>query len=334
MSAEQQLLLRHDSWQRQDALIVCGHQSVEPEFAAILREHNVPLLSWDLPTQQRFQQQHVDARHAIPDPSQLQAHTLILMWPKSKALATALLHCLAAMAVPAQQVFAVAANDAGGKSIGSCASKAGHSAEKIDSARRCSLWQLTLQPNADFNWLRHASSFSAEQQSFMALPGVFSFDRLDRGTAVLLEHLPAPEHGRVLDLGCGAGVIGLTFKRRSPGLELTLSDVDALALRSAELNSLRQQLPVRLQASDGLNAIQGRYDYIVCNPPFHQGKDTDYQFAQRLFADAPQHLTQDGQLWLIANRHLPYEEWAQQHFARVEVMVQSDGFKLLLASQQ
>lgn len=334
MSNEQQLLLRHSLWQQPNTQVLCGHQSLDPDFAAVLRQHKVSVISWDFSTQQSFQSQHIHCQHGVPDPQSLTADTIVLMWPKSKALAQALLDCIAAMPTGAQQVLAVAANDAGGKSIGSAAQKAGHNAEKLDSARRCSLWRIQLTARPAFNWLKYAGSFSVEQQSFMALPGVFSYDRLDQGTAVLLEHLPAPATGHLLDLGCGAGVIGLTFKARSPELQVTLSDIDALALRSAELNSLRQQLQAQVIASDGLQQLQQRYDYIISNPPFHQGKSTDYQFAERLFADAKQHLTKDGQLWIIANRHLPYEDWAQQHFARVEIMVQSNGFKLLLASQQ
>jgi len=73
--------------------------------------------------------------------------------------------------------------------------------------------------------------------------------------------------------------------------------------------------------------------FIITNPPFHQGKNTDYQFAQNLFKQAKQHLVKDGQLWLIANRHLGYEEWAQEAFDHVEVMVQEKGFKLICAQE-
>lgn len=64
-------------------------------------------------------------------------------------------------------------------------------------------------------------------------------------------------------------------------------------------------------------------------PPFHLGKGTDYEFARRLFSEARQHLTRDGQMWIVANRHLPYEDWAAEQFRQVEIMVQDKGFKLL-----
>lgn len=129
MSNEQQLLLRHSLWQQPNTQLLCGHQSLDPEFAGVLRQHQVSVLSWDLSTQQSFQNQHIDCQHGVPDPQALTADTILLMWPKSKALALALLDCIATMPNSAQQVLAVAANDAGGKSIGSAAQKAGHSAE-------------------------------------------------------------------------------------------------------------------------------------------------------------------------------------------------------------
>jgi 16S rRNA (guanine1207-N2)-methyltransferase len=128
-------------------------------------------------------------------------------------------------------------------------------------------------------------------------------------------------------------VIGLSFKKRNPSLEVVLADVDAFALRSAQLNSLRLALPAEILNSDGLASIEGRFDFIISNPPFHQGKNTDYQFARRLFIEAKQHLVKDGQLWLIANRHLGYEEWAQEAFDQVDVMVQEKGFKLICAQK-
>src|SRR5690554_1482682 len=111
--------------------------------------------------------------------------------------------------------------------------------------------------------------------------------------------------------------------------EVTLADVDAFALQSARLNSMRLNLLVEVIASDGLSQVEGKFDYIFTNPPFHQGKETDYRFAQQLFRQAKQHLVEEGQLWLVANSHLAYEEWAKEHFSQVEVMTQEKGFKLI-----
>lgn len=332
--AAYELLQRHPDL-LDHSLIIGNGAECPPEWQQQLKDSNSHILTWDWQTHQQYQA--LDSTHkqfAMPQNQirELQPKHIILLWPKAKTLALSLIELLASQ-VENSVVYAVAANDAGGKSIGKACADWVSDAEKIDSARRCSLWQLTLLPQAPMNWLKKAESFVHNQQSYLTLPGVFCHGKLDVGTRVLLEHLPAPAHGKVLDLGCGSGVIGLSLKHQQPALELTLADVDAFALRSAELNSMRMGLSTQVVASDGLQHIDGRFDFIISNPPFHQGKDTDYRFAQTLFQQAKQHLVGDGQLWIVANRHLPYEDWGQQYFASCEVLAQQEGFKILCLSQ-
>ena len=327
-----ELLQRHPHL-LEDALIIGNGDTFPAGWQTLLRDNNSQVLTWDWQTWQAYSELAPEKKEfAIPQ-AQVEAFrdkTIILLWPKAKALALSLIELIASQA---SECYAVAANDAGGKSIAKACQDLTVSSEKTDSARRCSLWQLQLQPQNDFNWLRRAQSFNWNDQAYLTLPGVFSHGKLDVGTQVLLQHLPAPAHGKLLDLGCGSGIIGLSLKQQQPKLEVTLADVDAFALRSAQLNSMRLGAESHTQASDGLQNIDGRFDYIISNPPFHQGKDTDYQFAQQLFQQAGQHLVADGQLWLVANRHLPYEDWAQASFASVELLAQQQGFKILCLSQ-
>lgn len=327
MSNEYLALLRHPDLFGPETCVLGAADDLPGDWVSLIRQSGTHISSWDWLTCEAWRRHQIEAHFGMPDEEQLSGKRVILLWPKSKVLAQALLARLQGLTT---QVIAVAANDAGGKSIGKAAQDFTSSAVKIDTARHCAVWELQLLPaQSDFNWLRLAKSFRCGEQSFMTLPGVFSFGQLDIATSILLEHIPAPAKGRVLDLACGSGVIGLSYKLRNPALDVTLSDTDAFALRSCELNGLRLQVQTRVQASDGLKQIEGRFDFILTNPPFHQGKDTDYRFATELFRHAKEHLVKEGQLWLVANRHLPYEEWAAEHFAQVEVMVQERGFKLI-----
>lgn len=327
MSNEYKALLRHPELLGPDTCVLGAGDDLPGDWITEVRKSSTQILSWDWLTCEAYRQHNIDPAFGMPEEEQLNGKLVILIWPKSKVLAQSLLERLRGVA---KRVIVVGANDAGGKSIGKAASASCTSAEKFDSARHCSLWELTLRPaDNEFNWIRQASSFQCDERAFMTLPGVFSHGQLDRATAILLEHIPAPSNGKLLDLACGSGVIGLTYKLRNPALNITLSDTDAFALRSAQLNSVRLQAAAEIVASDGLKNIDGKYDYIFTNPPFHQGKDTDYRFAQELFRMAKAHLVRDGQLWLVANRHLPYEEWARESFSQVEVMTQEQGFKLI-----
>lgn len=333
MSNVYDALLRHPTLLTANTTILGNEAQLSVPWLAHVKAHDIKISTTDWLTAQSYRGQ-IDDSHITfgpTDVSKLKDHVVILLWPKSKVEGQTLLTMLASVA---SRCYVVAANDAGGKSINSACKEITSECVKIDSARHCSFWSLTLKPTDTApNWLKYARSFTADERSFMTLPGVFGHGKLDNGTALLLENIPAPGHGRILDLGCGSGVIGLTMKSRNPKLEVTLTDVDALAIRSAELNSIRLGLDVEILASDGLEEVSGRYDYIFSNPPFHQGKRTDYDFAVRLFRDAKNKLTRDGQVWIVANRHLSYEEWATQSFRHVEVMVQAHGFKLLCMSQ-
>lgn len=327
-SAVYELLLRHPQLLDSNTTILTAENDVPPDWINALRQSGSKVLSWDLLTVTAHRALPTEQiTHALPQASDISAdHRVILVWPKSKVLAQALAELVANRC---SELWVAGENDAGGKSIGKALQACSDDTTKTDSARRSSLWHVALKPSSDFNWLKLARSFNQNGHSYMTLPGVFNHGSLDVGTALLLEHVPAPPRGRLLDLGCGSGVIGLSMKLEEPALEVTLADIDAFAIRSAQLNSARMQAEASIIASDGLDNIDGRFDYLFTNPPFHQGKETDYAFARELFSAAGRHLTSDGQIWLVANRHLPYEDWAREFFAEANVMVQEKGFKLL-----
>lgn len=329
MSNLYKALLRHPELLTSNSCVLGCEYEFTAEWLQHIKEQNVQLFTWDWQTQQAYLSNNIACQFGTPMPDDFSETTPILLWPKSKELGQKLLTMLA---TKTQHCYVIATNDNGGKSIGNAVKDLAETSQKIDSARHCALWQLELKQNdTPYNWLKFAKSFQFEQQSYMTLPGVFNHGKLDTGTEILLEHLPAPKHGRILDLGCGSGVIGLSMKARNANLDLTLADSDALALRSSQLNSMRLGLEADIKATNGLGDISGRYDYIYTNPPFHQGKQTDYRFAEKLLAEASQHLTKQGQLWIIANRHLAYEEWAKEAFNQVETLVQTRGFKLICA---
>lgn len=326
-----ELLLRHDELLDASTVIIGSESSLPSGWITKLRERQCHLLSWNWLTVEAHRPLEApQIQFGIPELNASHATRAIILWPKSKPLALALLRLVAHHI---DECWLVGANDTGGKSIGKACTDWVENIEKVDSARHCTLWQATLIKQPALNWLTLAQSFHFNNRAYMTLPGVFNHGSLDVGTRVLLEHLPPPSRGKLLDLGCGSGVIGLSMKAAQAKLNVTLADVDAFALRSAQLNCARLGLEATIIASNGLSNIEGRFDYILSNPPFHQGKETDYQFARQLFQEASRHLVNDGQLWIVANRHLAYEDWALQYFHDVQLLAIEKGFKLLCISQ-
>jgi len=165
----------------------------------------------------------------------------------------------------------------------------------------------------------------------ISLPGVFSHGRLDVGSALLLEHLDNLPSGRVLDFGCGAGVIGATLKRRYPQSELVLLDVDAFAVESSRRTLAANGLEAEVIAGDGIDAAPRQLAAIISNPPFHQGVHTNYQASETLIERAAEHLSSGGELRLVANAFLRYPPLIEQHLGACQTVVERNGFRIYRA---
>ena len=128
--------------------------------------------------------------------------------------------------------------------------------------------------------------------------GVFSKGELDEGTKLLLENAGMLQ-GRVLDLGCGWGAIGITVAKRFPETEVWMCDVNERAVALARKNILQNQAcNARAVLSDGFSAVEGSFDTILTNPPIRAGKSVIYGF----FRDAAQRLTPNGSLILVIRK--------------------------------
>lgn len=203
-----------------------------------------------------------------------------------------------------------------------------------DAARHCALYAVTPARPAAFRLDDWFSDWQlpgpAGPIALHSLPGLFCAGRLDAGTALLLEHLPVPERGPVLDVGSGAGVIGLWLAAQAPGLNIDLVDSSALAV-AATTRAIAGRAQLRSFASDIYSAVDGRYQMIVSNPPFHDGVATEYAPAARLIAEAPARLHRGGELWLVANRFLDYPRQLAAVFKRVDTIADNGRFRVLRA---
>ena len=161
-------------------------------------------------------------------------------------------------------------------------------------------------------------------------PGVFSWDRLDPGSALLIEALPALA-GRVADFGCGIGVLSHAVLASPKVKALTMVDIDLRAVEAAKRNVADPRAAVVQADLRAGPAGLANLDAVVMNPPFHQDGNEDHGLGQGLVAAAAKALRRGGALWLVANRHLPYEGALKPLFARVELRTEARGFKVFEA---
>ncbi len=157
-------------------------------------------------------------------------------------------------------------------------------------------------------------------------PGVFAWDRIDAGSVLLAQTMP-PLKGAGADLGCGYGALATVVLRSAAVTSLRLVDVDRRAVEAARRNVEDQRAGFDWADARTLEAT-GDLDFIVMNPPFHDGGAEDRRLGQAFIKKAAEMLGKGGVLWLVANRHLPYETELKASFKRVTPAGDGGPYKL------
>lgn len=261
---------------------------------------------------------------------------VIYYWPKNKAEAQFQLSCLLNQLPKDCDVLIVGENRVGIKSAESLLAGFG-SIQKIDSARRCSLYHFVASDRLAFNidewWLNYHLNVDKIELDICGLPGVFSQKQLDVGSELLLNALIANPNlirGKVLDMGCGCGVLSAVVGKLNPNIQLTLCDVSAAALTASRATLQANGLEGKVVASDVFSHINDKYDLIISNPPFHDGKEVSYLAVDSLINQAKKYLTPNGHLCIVANTFLPYHQLLSDVYGQVEVLLQTSKFRIYL----
>lgn len=166
---------------------------------------------------------------------------------------------------------------------------------------------------------------------FVTRPGVFSADGIDPGSALLARHLPERLPTRLVDLGAGWGWLSAQALIR-PGVEVIhLIEADHAALESARDNVTDPRAQF-LWADARDVRLTDPVNGVIMNPPFHDGREADPRLGAAFIATAARLLTGAGRLWMVANRHLPYEAVLREHFGQVSEIGGDGRFKIFEAS--
>lgn len=278
--------------------------------------------------------------HELPhqDPFEREKYdTVIIYFPKAKALAPYLFNLAATHLVPNGQLLVVGENKGGIKSLVKLLPDYFATGVKIDNARHCLLFSSHLcdTPPAITlsDWVSQYPLSTPQGDIVICnLVGVFSEKRLDQGTELLLSHLPTLS-GRVLDFGCGAGVIAAALLKAQPELAVECIDINAMALASCELTLAANGMTAKVYPSDGLSQTSGKFNGIIANPPFHDGLASTTSIAQQFVSDSANQLQANGIWQIVANRHLPYSDIIAAEFGQLKVVADNNKYKLYYFKQ-
>lgn len=262
-------------------------------------------------------------------PPEQRVDRVCLRLPKGRRNLLAMLHVVAKRLKPDGRLWLHGANDEGIKSARKTLADVFGQVESVDARRHGRLWSgASVRVELQDLW-SFATHFEVEVAgrtlNLTTLPGVFADGRVDDGTRLLLANLDVEKGASVLDFGSGAGVIGAWLADRTETIRGY--DLDAWAVACAERNA-----PGTYTACDGWSNVEGAYDHIVSNPPFHTGKDTDFRIIDDLVGGAREKLRRKGRLTFVCPSTAPVHEALRKHFKSVRMLADDRRYKVWDAS--
>ncbi|MGK0704368.1 16S rRNA (guanine(1207)-N(2))-methyltransferase RsmC [Yokenella regensburgei] len=330
-SPASEVLLRHSDDFEQSRILFAGdmQDTLPASFeSAASRAHTQQFHHW----QDLSRQMGDNVRYSLVAETAdvADCDTFIYYWPKNKPEAQFQLMNILSLLPVGTDVFVVGENRSGVRSAEQMLAEY-CPLNKIDSARRCGLYHGRLEKQPTFDANAYWGEYTHDALTIKTLPGVFSRDGLDVGSQLLLSTLTPHTKGKVLDVGCGAGVLAVSLASHSPKVRLTLCDVGAAAVEASKATLAANSIEGEVLASNVFSEINGRFDMIISNPPFHDGLQTSLDAAQTLIRGAVRHLNSGGELRIVANAFLPYPKVLDETFGFHEVIAQTGRFKVYRA---
>ena len=167
--------------------------------------------------------------------------------------------------------------------------------------------------------------FLGKKFSLNAHPGVFSQKKLDFGSEFLIQSLPDLSGKRVLDFGCGAGVLSIAAYEKG-AREVHSIDNSIAAVQNTEANLKKNGYATNVYCTFLTDDVDQKFDVIITNPPFHVGKSTVFNFGRLWLANCKNVLNEGGKVILVANEFLKYREFIPEYFSEYTIIRKGCGF--------
>ena len=290
------------------------------------------------------QPQFFGASFDLPSINKSALDGVVIYMPKSKQQLTLLIDMASSLVKQNAVVLIVGENKAGIKSVPSMLEKIGSQVNKIDSAKHCGLYAVTIsEPKQSFNiddyGITRTYNINGVELVVFSLPGVFGHKQLDPGTDLLLQQLTpkalAKAKGHIYDFACGSGVIACYLAKtlKEHDIRVSMSDVSGLAIYSSEKTAALNKLEANIIACDGVAQLNEKFDIVVANPPFHESIRHDYSITEKFIKQAFSQSKPYASITVVANRFLPYPDIFDSVYKGFVELAASNKYKVFAATK-
>lgn len=239
-------------------------------------------------------------------------------------------------------LLSVAANDAGGKRLEKWYVELGLQPTSLSKSKCRIVWAKkdNIDEEKILKFMKAGSqqSIQVEGLDFITKPGIFGWNKIDRGSKLLVQSLPNNLKGNGADFGCGYGYLSnfiLDGNVQVKKMYIFDADDSALQCTKENLKQYEKNVEINYRWQDltlPVNNIKP-LDWIVMNPPFHKSKEMSVDVGIKFVETAARLLRKGGRLYMVANAHLPYERILENNFSENEKIVEEQGFKVFLATK-
>ncbi|MFN4226042.1 MAG: class I SAM-dependent methyltransferase [Hyphomonas sp.] len=263
-----------------------------------------------------------------------EAMLTIIVPPRQRDQARAV-YARAVLAAPERGVvLACLPNTLGGKSGQEALEALAGNSDSLSKHKCRAFWCVKHAADVDEDLAQDWIDFDAPQliePGLWSRPGLFSWDRIDPGSEMLADSVPEHTKGIGIDLGAGNGFLSREILAHCPQVErMDLVEAEYRALVCQQQTMAPHIARCTMRWADVLKDLPpATYDFAVMNPPFHTGRADNNELGRSFIRAAAATLRNGGSLWMVANRHLPYEDELSRCFKSHELVEDEDGYKII-----